>query len=224
MAAPTDKKNIPAALRKRKKNQSWLGTDLEDSGRGRKERVNEWNRILDEIEEKVQRLKRDYDRYFMKLEKREPIMDRSVIERMLRHFDIPRGTPAHIKFRFQNLLQRFAIMKTYWERCLRQLEEGRYHRFKARLSAPADDKKDPKAKHRAKTGVVQAAEGQNYKDLYKTYVLAQKECGGPIPSYAVFSGSLKKRASDYRKKSAGKTLGFEVVTKDGSVQIEPAQD
>ena len=212
-----DKKHIPAALRKRKKNQSWLGTDLEDSGRGRKQRIDEWNRTLEDIEERIKRLRKDYDRYFMKIEKREPIMDRALVERMLRHFDIPRGTPAHIKFRYQNLMQRFAIMKTYWERCLRQMEEGRYHRFKARLNPPAEER-PPKAEPAKK--VKSTKDGDVFKSLYKDYVLAQKEHGGPIPSYAVFAGSLKKKAVQHQQKNQNETLRFKVVSENGSVRVD----
>jgi len=211
-----DEKHIPAALRKRKKNQSWLGTDLEDSGRGRKQRIDAWNRTLEDIEERIKKLRRDYDRYFMKIEKREPIMDRAIVERLLRHFDIPRGTPAHIKFRYQNLMQRFAIMKTYWERCLRQMEEGRYHRFKARMSPPPEETA-PKAPPPKKKS---ASEGDVYKSLYKDYVMAQKEHGGPIPSYAVFAGSLKKKAVQHQQENKNETLRFSVITEGGKVRVE----
>ncbi len=44
----------------------------------------------------------------------------------MRAYALPRGAPARVKFKMTNLLQRYTLLKTYWDRIEREIEQGKY--------------------------------------------------------------------------------------------------
>lgn len=128
----TGKKKLERPSRRAK---SWSGDELMDSGEALRHRVKEWEANLSQIEEDIDRLKILYDQFSIGVLKRVPVTERIRLERMLRAYALPRGAPARIKFRMTNLMQRYTILKTYWERLEREIEQGKFRqRFGNRAS------------------------------------------------------------------------------------------
>jgi hypothetical protein len=89
---------------------------------------------LDALEERLEKLRFQFDQHFLGNEKRPPHKERDAFNRDLRRYD-PGAKNAVDRFRHQNLIARFVTYDTYWGRILRAIEEGTYERdrFKADL-------------------------------------------------------------------------------------------
>ena len=95
--------------------------------------ASEFETTLNDIETRLDRLKALYEQWFQGIERIEPQIPRKEVDRriaMLRR-EQPRNTA--LRFRFQQLLQRYTMLATYWQRVARQIEEGTYRRDVMRL-------------------------------------------------------------------------------------------
>ncbi len=88
---------------------------------------------LDELEERIEKLKVRYEQYFLGIEKREPVKDRRAVERAIRFLRSQVISNTALKFRFHMLIQRMTTLKTYWDRVQRQIEDGTYRRDLQRM-------------------------------------------------------------------------------------------
>jgi hypothetical protein len=85
------------------------------------EELAEYGRIVD-------RLRITYNQFFLGVEKRPPWMVREQLEKRLRNSELNDTRRAGLKFRFQTLLQKYRTHEVYWDRVLREIEEGRFNR------------------------------------------------------------------------------------------------
>jgi hypothetical protein len=84
---------------------------------------------LTQFEKQLDALKVAYERYFMGLDRRPPETLRKTVVRLMRdleHRTFIRNTAQ--KFRLRSLVQRWTTYKQYWDRVMRQIEEGTYKR------------------------------------------------------------------------------------------------
>ncbi len=95
--------------------------------------ASELNALLDELEARIEALKIQYERYFLGLEKLEPLAERKGVERMVRHLQTAQTKNTAIRFRTRSLNQRFISYQSYWNRICRQIEAGTYHRDLAKV-------------------------------------------------------------------------------------------
>ena len=86
---------------------------------------------LKTLQAQLESLKHLMEQYFMGTEKRLPFKARQKITRAIRTFTP--GTSSIERFKYQNLMQRLMTLERYWNRTIKAIEEGRYHRdvFKA---------------------------------------------------------------------------------------------
>ncbi|MCA9665766.1 MAG: hypothetical protein KC503_09270 [Myxococcales bacterium] len=89
---------------------------------------------------KLDRLRMLYEQYFLGIEKREPQMQRQEVVRLMRLLESTPIRNTGLKFRFRTLMQKYNSYRTYWNRTLRQIEKGTYHRDVARLKRRLADK------------------------------------------------------------------------------------
>ena len=85
--------------------------------------------MLNEYEQKLDMLHREYELFFHGIERRPPIHLRKEVGRLTRtleHKTFIQNTAQ--KFRRRSLIQRFNTHKNYWERVLKQIEEGTFRR------------------------------------------------------------------------------------------------
>lgn len=95
---------------------------------------------LDEIQNELKDLEIRYEQYFAGLERREPYNRRKDLARKLRYFTNRHIVWTDMKFRYQGLASRFMSYGQHWDRILRQIEEGKYHRHTAKLAKSTPDK------------------------------------------------------------------------------------
>lgn len=90
---------------------------------------------LKQFEQKLDIVYRQFEQYFIGVEKRPPTHGRREVARMLRELEQTPMIRTDLKFRYRALAQRFNSYKSYWSRTERQIEEGTYHRDVARARA-----------------------------------------------------------------------------------------
>lgn len=88
----------------------------------------ELSEALNELEQRVERLRALYEQYFMGIEKIEPTVQRKDVDRrfwVLRREQI-RNTAQ--RFKLNTINQRYNTYSQYWQRCMREIEAGTYRR------------------------------------------------------------------------------------------------
>ena len=103
---------------------------------------------LDDIEKDSERIKRDYDQYFLGLSKRPPTTAqaqfaghmRKIKEEELREW----GTSD--RFRFNQIHARFVALERVWAREMKQIEDGTHKRDKLKRR-PGEPGYDPSTLH-----------------------------------------------------------------------------
>ena len=83
---------------------------------------------LNELEERVDRLRALYEQYFLGYEKLEPSVPRKDVDRRFANLRKMQLRNTALRFRFNVITQKFNTYAMYWTRVCRQIEEGTYKR------------------------------------------------------------------------------------------------
>ncbi len=169
---------------------------------------------LDEIQQQMKELEILYEQYFAGVQKREPQLDRNNLARRIRQYNNRRIVWTDLKFRHQGLASRFMSYCQYWDRILRLIDEGKYHRHTAKLNAPSK----PTAPKPAK-----ADSSQNEATLLqKELVKARNACGvkGTAPTTEKIAAFLDTQKEKIRQRYGDKAVAFTVDTSDGKPRIK----
>ena len=83
---------------------------------------------LVDLDKRVNRIRVLYDQYFMGIERLPPEMMRNDLDKLFMRSKIPRSRSTALKFRFRSLRQKYTSLKSYWDRIIRLIEEGRIRR------------------------------------------------------------------------------------------------
>lgn len=113
-------------------------------------------RELDELDKRVTELKILYDKYFLGLEKFEPQKNRLEAQRIINDLQgrYIRNTGA--KFRRDQLKSKFLSYCRYWDRILKQIEEGTYRGHKVRAELHERERREREAKRAGAEGTATA--------------------------------------------------------------------
>jgi len=169
---------------------------------------------LDDIQQAVKELEIHYEQYFAGIEKREPYNERKNIARQLRHFTNRHIVWTDLKFRYQGLTSRFMSYGQYWDRILRLIDEGKYHRHTSKLknsktTPPVSSAKtiDPK---------IEAAQ------LQQQLSQARKTCGlsGNGPSAEKVADFLATQREKIRARYGNKAVEFTVDSSGDKPRIK----
>ena len=101
--------------------------------------------VIKELENKVERLKVLYEQYFMGIEKMEPQVARKEVTRTMLTLQQQYIRNTALRFKFNTMLQKWQIYVTYWNRTLREIENGTYvrHLQKAKRKAEREGRELP---------------------------------------------------------------------------------
>ncbi|HEY3359728.1 MAG TPA: MXAN_5187 C-terminal domain-containing protein [Polyangia bacterium] len=84
--------------------------------------------ILNDLEQRIDRLKILYEQYFMGIEKLEPQVPRKEVTRIINNLTKSQIRNTGLRFRYRTLVQRWNLYITRWNRILREIENGTYER------------------------------------------------------------------------------------------------
>ncbi len=158
---------------------------------------------LDEIQQQTKELEIHYEQYFAGIEKREPYQQRKDLARRIRHFTNRHIVWTDLKFRYQSIASRLMSYGQYWDRILRLIDEGKYHRHTSKLSTSPSQRQsttnnaDPK---------VEAAK------LHQELSQARKSCGlsGTGPSAEKVATFLATQREKIRSRYGDKPVEFSI--------------
>lgn len=172
---------------------------------------------LNQLDAMIADLKVQFEQYFSGLAPFPPDKLHSEVKRAIRGLLAAPFKNSEMSFRLRSLENRYRTYNTYFERVLRQREEGSYKRdvFKA----------DIRERHALEDKHAQTAQGvaeKGIQTLFNSYKAAlEKQTGMPQNiDFKAFQKSLIARAKDFKAKNAGKKVTFKVVVKNGKVTVQ----
>jgi hypothetical protein len=105
---------------------------------------------VDQVDKDINELRSTYELYFMGAEKMEPINQRDLIKAQIRRWkEMPIKNTA-LRFQMQQLKARMVSLENYWQRILKQKEDGTYSRDVARAKRREAERLQEEAKKAAK--------------------------------------------------------------------------
>lgn len=175
------------------------------------------------IEKKLIQLKTDYEQYFMGFQKRAPEALRVELDRLIQLYSNQRITNTALNFRYKTVVARYNSYKTYWDRIMREIEEGRYVRdlFKMKLhdrqkvTAPPA----PAAQSSTRGNEIRSDEDL-MKRVYEEYADARRRTNEPPVKYESVAGLLAKQIPTIKEKYKCSSVDFKVVVEDGKAKLK----
>jgi hypothetical protein len=186
---------------------------------------------LDILDTKISKLKVDYEQYFAKILKREPTALRDEIDRIILKYSTQSTTNTSLKFRYSTLTSKYTSYKQFWNRILRQIEEGTYSRgaFGAKLpEASVNANGVPQQRPEAAPpppprGAKEEAliNLDKFKSIYQQLIEARKTCKESVEgmTYEKFTQALAQQTEKVKKDLQCKDIEYKVVVKDGKAKL-----
>lgn len=183
---------------------------------------------LEIFDSKIARLKVEYEQYFMRVLKREPVKLRGEVEKVIIFYSNKNFTNTSYKFKFNSLVAKYNSYKQYWTRVLREIEEGTFKRT-AEGGAVALPKTPPQVKtpvqepRAAKPAVPEAAKkpADQLDEVYRLYIEKRKECNEPVTG--ITKESLEKTIEKYKaqveERYKTKDVDLKVYVQDGKTKL-----
>ncbi len=172
---------------------------------------------LDRLDVMISDLKVLYEQYFLGVITLPPDKAHNEVKAFIRKLRKAPFKTAASSFRLRSVETRYNTLYTYWQRVLREREEGTYSRdvFKANLrerNALADEK----------ANTSQGAAERSLTSLYDSYREALEKTTGKKQTidFEAFQKSLVKRAKELKERHGVTRLAFKVVVKDGKVSVQ----
>ncbi len=169
---------------------------------------------LDDIQKRIKDLEIRYEQYFAGMERREPMNERRDISNLLRKFTNRHIVWTDLQFRYKGMASRFMSYGQHWDRILRLMDEGKYHRHVSKLKAPTT-KASPVSAKRADSSD-EAAKLQQ--ELSK----ARTSCGlsAGAPSAEKIASFLAVQREKLRSRYGDREVSFSVDSSDGKPRIK----
>lgn len=148
---------------------------------------------IDELERKIDKLKHEYEKFFLGIINVEPVQLKNEVMRLIRKYATKNINNVMLNFRYKNLTSRFLIYQEYWNRNLRLIEEG----------------KNPKeiVRYQAKSTLVNSAQQKKtaeekfeYKKLYEEYKNLLSKKGKSLPSEEAFIKKIEDLRNNVKSK------------------------
>jgi hypothetical protein len=95
--------------------------------------ANELKDLLDEMEERIEKLRIEYEQYFIGVVPAEPSRERGELAKIVHRLQSSAATNTALRFRTQSIISRFVTYGHYWTRIQRQIEAGTHVRELAKV-------------------------------------------------------------------------------------------
>ncbi|MDF1527230.1 MAG: MXAN_5187 C-terminal domain-containing protein [bacterium] len=179
------------------------------------------------LEQDIMKLKAAYDQYFAGIERRPPEKLAQKVAREVRILTSTVMTNTALRFRNQQAISRYNIYQQYWQRNLRELEEGRKPIRRVVPPAPVPE---------ATPGTTQSLEGEasgvfevstqtsNKGEMDKLFSALTREYksigNGKTPDMEKVRSALEQQTKAIHEKYGSEKVAFKVINKDGKVTIK----
>lgn len=172
---------------------------------------------LDQLEAKLNDLRILFEQYFVDVQPQPPVQQQKEVVRQIKKLLRAPFKNSQTRFRLRTLVTRYQTYHTYWERVMKQREEGSYFKdvFKAELRVKITE---DQAKERSRSGTADKGMHQ----LFDSYRSALEKAGveSKQMNFDAFKKSLVLKAKELKEKHGVKKLNYKVVVKNGKVTIK----
>jgi len=169
----------------------------------------EWDQELKSLSESIDKLRVQYDRYFMGIDRIPPIRDREKLEKAFLRTRLRDAKNTAIRFKFQNLQARWVTYRQHWNRVMRLIEEGKFRRDKSVVPPGAA----------ALPPVVEAPPADPMRELYDQWAQARSSVGLKEVAFDKFAAKMAATKSKHIKQLGAKDVRYSVKIKDGKVAL-----
>ena len=161
---------------------------------------------LNNIALEMKTLEITYEQYFSGVEKREPMKAREELTKRIRQYANRRIMQSDLRYKYQNLATRFHSYSGYWNRILKLMDEGKYHRNASQVSKPVGIKNQQPATTKASP-----SDNGQVDTVYNDLMAARKSCniGGKAPDKNQVASMLEKQKAKNSGKVRRQTSRFQ---------------
>jgi hypothetical protein len=179
--------------------------------------MNDFEAEMQKLDEGIQALKIEYNRYFTGALERPPYGLQSSLEAIIRRHSVPvQGRRTAEQFRFNSLLSQFRVLTEMWNRNVRHIEEGRPSPLQRRdQEAPVERVEKERELYRATVSLDDSSpQSRTLQDLYRSYVhLAASDRASKV-SYGSFYNTIHARIERYQERTGARSVIFRIVLVD----------
>ncbi|HAG50197.1 MAG TPA: hypothetical protein DHU69_02215 [Deltaproteobacteria bacterium] len=170
---------------------------------------------LDILDVKITKLRVDYEQYFTKTLKREPTFLRDEVDRLILKYSNQPITNTALKFRYSTLASKYTSCKQFWNRILRQIEEGTYERG-AGVGVRA-----PEIPRVVEPLEQEPASDSKFKGVYQQYLEARKQAKEQTKgmNYEEFTSGIMQQTEKLKKDLKCTDVEYKVTVKDGKAKV-----
>jgi hypothetical protein len=172
---------------------------------------------LESLSSMIRELKVEYEQYFTGLLPLAPDKLHNDVKRKIRQLLKAPLKSSAISFRLKTLEGRYNVFNTYWQRVLKEREEGRYYKdvFKNKL-------REKIAHEEAHSQTLTGKAEKNMQALFSSYKDAFQKATGKHAdlNYQAFQKSLVERSKELKERHKDKKISFKVVVTNGKVSIK----
>ena len=166
-----------------------------------------------ELDRKVKQLKLDYERYFLGTRPREPMLQKSEVDKLIVVYSNSAIQNTALRFKFNSICSRYQALKRQWMETLRKIEQGTYerHRFKANLHERA-----------RQASPQEPSAGPAEPDLFTEYRDARLACGQGVQNLSPkkFERLLDQQRAALQKRYGNAEFRFRVAVEQGKVKLK----
>ncbi|MBI5588195.1 MAG: hypothetical protein HY889_07510 [Deltaproteobacteria bacterium] len=180
---------------------------------------------IDLLDSKIARLKVEYEQYFMKVLKREPVKLRDEIEKTILFYSNKNLTNTSYKFKYNSVVAKYNSYKQYWSRVLREIDEGTFTRKGEGDSLGLKTSPGKTAPERTPIAAVPSARpdapNSEIEEVYRQYIDKRKECNEPTEGITVdtLARTIEKYKKQVEEQYRTKEIDLKVYVKDGKTRL-----
>jgi hypothetical protein len=195
---------------------------------------NEQQEQISGLEEILRKLKSQYDQFFAGSRNLPPSEERKRFDRAMRELAKGRIRDNAVRFRYNNLVNKWTMYQELWNRRMREKEEGplQYQRRIEALERAAETLaaragESGEADARVTTGegqsyvrVTDSSNGAEIEALHQEIVRVSAETGQKAASLGQVSTMIDTQMSRLRERYGDRAIGFRVEVVEGKIKLK----
>lgn len=171
-----------------------------------------FDRQIDEMENAINLLKREFEKYFGGGSKKPPTDDQTKLEKAIKKYVGAPGLNYAQRFRYSSLVARFNTYNELWNKQLRMKEEGKYQ------TGP----QQPPPVHPPKAHSERKKTKDPLESIYNDYLANREKTGEGAPplNFDGFTQVVSKQREALINKFHCKDVKFYVTIEDGKTKLK----
>lgn len=174
------------------------------------------------MESKLGDLRTAYDKYFAGIERIEPTGLKNEVQRLVRRISTLPITNTAVKFKRDNLIAQYNSYSLYWNKILRQIEDGTYSRDLFKIKLKDRGMTPPQRPRQEPPTPPPPPPAGKFDSVFKELVSTKKKLGENTNNlnYKTFEENLGKQSEAIKKKFKVSSVDFIVEEKGGKAVLK----